>query len=301
MKKLIALIILSMFLDSIETKSQIPNGDFENVLYDGTLSNWGNITLFSVIIDSTGTTIQDSLIFDGPFCGVTTDAHSGNYALEMRNMYNYTANETINGWASVDEDSTYTAWGSLEFIYTAIQPQEFNFYYKFNSVNGDSGIARLAFYDAVGNIIGEANSIFSISSTSYSYVSIPIYYTSMDPVVAYSLNFSTYYSLADYPTGPNFGTSLTIDDISFSGTTGIAGMEEITEPILFPNPCTDFLFVKNIEQAQFKIYDIKGQVVQIGKIDAESKILLKQQFAKGIYSLELNDGGNLKRKNFVIN
>ncbi|MBK7431217.1 MAG: hypothetical protein IPI62_09885 [Bacteroidetes bacterium] len=111
MKKLIFLIILSMFLKNVETKAQIPNGDFEALLYDGTLSNWGNITLFAVIIDSAGNTIQDSLIFDGPFCGVTTDAHSGNYALEMRNMFNYTTNETINGWASVDEDSTYSAWG----------------------------------------------------------------------------------------------------------------------------------------------------------------------------------------------
>ena len=84
MKKLIFLIILSMFLKNVETKAQIPNGDFEALLYDGTLSNWGNITLFAVIIDSAGNTIQDSLIFDGPFCGVTTDAHSGNYALEMR-------------------------------------------------------------------------------------------------------------------------------------------------------------------------------------------------------------------------
>ena len=56
-----------MFLKNVETKAQIPNGDFEALLYDGTLSNWGNITLFAVIIDSAGNTIQDSLIFDGPF------------------------------------------------------------------------------------------------------------------------------------------------------------------------------------------------------------------------------------------
>jgi hypothetical protein len=123
----------------------------------------------------------------------------------------------------------------------------------------------------------------------------------MDPVAYYSLNFSTYYSLADYPTGPNFGTRLTIDDITFSGTTGIAGMEDITEPILFPNPCTDFISVKNIERTLFKIYNLNGEVIQLGEIDAESKIVLKQQFAKGIYSLELNQGGKLQRKNFVIN
>lgn len=301
MKKLIVLIILSLFLKNIETKGQIPNGNFETLLTDGTLSNWGNITLFAVIIDSTGTTIQDSLIFDGPFCGVTTDAHSGNYALEMRNMFNYTANETINGWASVDEDSVYSAWGSLEFIYTTIQPQEFNFYYKFNSVNGDSGIARLAFYDAMGNIIGEANSIFTTTNTSYSYISIPIYYTSLDPVVAYSLNFSTYYSVADYPSGPNFGTRLIIDDVALSGTTGISTTGKDAEAILYPNPCKDFISVKSIGQSHYKIYNLNGEIVQVGEISSDSKIILKQQFAKGIYSLELNDGGKLSRKNFVIN
>ncbi|MBK6988970.1 MAG: hypothetical protein IPH33_12505 [Bacteroidetes bacterium] len=106
-------------MKNVETKAQIPNGDFEALLYDGTLSNWGNITLFAVIIDSAGNTIQDSLIFDGPFCGVTTDAHSGNYALEMRNMFNLQTNN--DQWVrSVDEDSVRQV-GVTEFIYTAIQ------------------------------------------------------------------------------------------------------------------------------------------------------------------------------------
>ncbi len=290
-----------MFLKNVDVKSQIPNGDFETILSDGTLSNWGNVTLFAVMVDSAGNVIQDSLIFDGPFCAATTDAHSGSHALEMRNMLHYNYNESVAGWASVDEDSIYTAWGSLEFIYSTIQPQEFNFYYKYNSVNGDSGIVRLTFYDSMGNTIGEAISIFAGTNTSYSYVSVPIYYTTTDPVASYSLNFSNYYSVADYPPGPNFGTRLIIDDVTLNGTTGIATTDNSSETIVYPNPCTDFISVKSIETSDYKIYNMHGEIVQVGQISVDSKVVLKKQFAKGVYSLELNDYGKLKRKNFVIN
>ena len=33
---------------------QIPNHDFETVLADGNLSNWGNIFLYAIVIDSAG-------------------------------------------------------------------------------------------------------------------------------------------------------------------------------------------------------------------------------------------------------
>lgn len=282
-------------------KSQIPNGDFETILSDGSLSNWGNVTLFVIMIDSAGNYIQDSIVFDGPFCGVTNDAYTGNYALEMRNAYNYTANEVINGWASVDEDTAYSAWGSLEFVSLSYRPDNFNFYYKYESVNGDSGIARLAFYDYMGNVIGEANMIFAGTNSSYTAVNLPVTYSSLDPVVSFSLNFSTYYSLADYPAGANFGTRLIIDDVGFSGSTGVSDLSNSGEAILYPNPCRDFVSVKNTNASEYTIYSYTGQIIQTGNLDPDKKIVFGQNPSKGIYTLELKEGNQIRRKNFTVN
>lgn len=282
-------------------KSQIPNGDFETILSDGSLSNWGNVTLFAVIIDFSGNVLQDSIVWDGPFCGVTTDAHTGNYALEMRNAYNFTANESINGWASVDEDTTYTAWGSLEFIATTIRPQDFNFFYKYESVNGDSGIVRLAFYDSMGNVVGEASMIFSGTNSSFNAATLPVYYSSSNPVVSYSLNFSTYFSMADYPTGCSFGTRLIIDDVDFSGTTGVSNIAMSDDVIIYPNPCKEYFSVKNTNASEYTIYSSGGQVIQTGFLNSEKKIVLRQNPAKGIYTIELKDQKHISRKNFTVN
>ncbi len=301
MKKIILPLLFCLSLISNRSNAQVPNGNFENLLSDGSLSNWGNITLWVVIIDSAGNEVIDSIGIDGPFCSATTDAYSGNYALEMRNAYDYTANHGISGWASVDEDTVYSAWGSLEFIYSPIQPQDFNFYYKYNSVNGDSGIARLTFYDSLMDQIGEGIMIFTGTNTTYTYASVPITYNSPNPVYAYSLHFNTYYSLADYPSGSNFGTRLLIDDITLTGTTGIADFNSSDEVVVYPNPCTEFLSVSGKESvSEYSIYNMNGKLIQTGRLSHDSKVYLGQNLPAGVYSIELKDNDFLERKNFIV-
>ncbi len=292
---------LGLNFGHIQSNAQIPNGDFETVLSDGTLSNWGNITLFAVIIDSSGNVLVDSIVFDGPFCGATTDAYSGNYALEMRNAYDYTAGHGISGWASVDEDTVYTAWGSLEYIYSSIQPQNFNFHYKYHSVNGDSGFAKIVFHDYQMNEIGQAVKYFSGSNAAYSYASIPISYSGSNQVFAYSLHFNTYFSAADNPTACNFGTRLIIDEITLTGSTNINDFSTAADLVVYPNPCTDYVLVKSNGISEYSIYDIEGKLIQKGKASNDSKIILEKNLPAGIYSLQVQSNGLTLRKNFVVN
>lgn len=303
MKKLLPFLFFALLFSNKQVSAQIPNGDFETLNWDGTLSNWGNVYLMAVSIDSLGNTFMDSIVWDGPYYSKTVDANTGNFAMEMRNAYNYTTNHGIAGSVSADTDSVYTAWGALEFVSIQIQPTDFSFYYKYNSVGDDSGIARLTVYDYMMNPIGNAEVVFSGISSVYTYTSVPITFTSLDPVAYYSLNFSTKFSLADIPTEPHLGTSLIIDDVHLSSTTGI-GSNNLMENSysLFPNPSKENLNIssKNSEEINYCIYNMLGKKILEGKILPGTQSISTQQFSNGVYAIEFVSSNHSSRMNFVV-
>ena len=303
MKKLLPLLFFALLFSNKQVSAQIPNGNFETLNWDGTLSNWGNVYLMSVSIDSLGNTLMDSIVWDGPYYSKTADANTGNFAMEMRNAYNYTTNHGIAGSVSADTDSVYTAWGALEFVSIQIQPTDFSFYYKYNSVADDSGIARLTVYDYMMNPAGNAEVIFSGISSVYTYTSVPITFTSPDPVAYYSLNFSTKFSLADMPTEPHLGTSLIIDDVQLSSTTGI-GSNNLLESSysLFPNPSKENLNIssKNAEEINYCIYNMLGKKILEGKILPGTQSISTGQFSNGVYAIEFVSSNHSNQMNFVV-
>ena len=303
MKKLLPLLFFALLFSNKQVSAQIPNGNFETLNWDGTLSNWGNVYIMSVSIDSLGNTIMDSIVWDGPYYSKTADANTGNFAMEMRNAYNYTTNHGIAGSVSADTDSVYTAWGALEFVSIQIQPTDFSFYYKYNSVADDSGIARLTVYDYMMNPAGNAEVIFSGISSVYTYTSVPITFTSPDPVAYYSLNFSTKFSLADIPTEPHLGTSLIIDDVQLSSTTGI-GSNNLMESSysLFPNPSKENLNIssKNAEEINYCIYNMLGKKILEGKILPGTQSISTWQFSNGVYAIEFVSSNHSNQMNFVV-
>lgn len=303
MKKLLPFLFFALLFSNKQVSAQIPNGDFETLNWDGTLSNWGNVYLMAVSIDSLGNTFMDSIVWDGPYYSKTVDANTGNFAMEMRNAYNYTTNHGIAGSVSADTDSVYTAWGALEFVSIQIQPTDFSFYYKYNSVGDDSGIARLTVYDYMMNPVGNAEVVLSGISSVYTYTSVPITFTSPDPVAYYSLNFSTKFSLADIPTEPHLGTSLIIDDVQLSSTTGI-GSNNLMENSysLFPNPSKENLNIssKNSAEIKYCIYNMLGKKILEGKILPGTQSISTQQFSNGVYAIEFVSNNHSSRMNFVV-
>src|SRR4051812_17825390 len=82
MKKIFLLTLIIALVNLKTVHAQIPNGDFETTLSDGSLMNWGSVYLFTTIIDSSGNVIADSIVFDGMFYGPSAESHSGARALE---------------------------------------------------------------------------------------------------------------------------------------------------------------------------------------------------------------------------
>lgn len=275
--------------------TQVHNGDFEKLNADGSLQNWGNVYLFSVVIDSLGNSTSDSIEIDnGYFYKATTDAHSGNYAMLLTNGYNYTTNQSIVGGASADEDSIYSAWGSLEFIPFQTHIQGFRFYYKFLSVNNDSAVAKLTLYDTWGNPYGVAQKVITGTQDTYTLVDIPVQYftPNMLEIVSYSLHFSTFYSEDPWQTHKaDMGTRLWIDDVSFTQTTDIQDFVDNNDLIIAPNPAKDMIHIATKEKInKLKCYDAFGREIAL---DATNLAAIPcSHLAKGLYffSIETEKG-----------
>jgi len=80
---------LTMAMTACSLQAQVLNSSFENLNAGGSPKNWGAIIITEVVIgiDSSSTGPTDSLVTDGAFYAATTDAHTGNYALELHNGY----------------------------------------------------------------------------------------------------------------------------------------------------------------------------------------------------------------------
>lgn len=304
MKKLFLYVLLACLLavisPQVQAQAQVLNGDFEHINADGSLQNWGNVYIFSVVIDSLGQSSLDSIVIDnGYFYKPTTDAHSGAHAMLLSNGYNYTTNQGIAGSASADEDSVYTAWGSLEFIPCQTHVQNLRFYYKFLPVNNDSAVVTLTLYDSWGNPYGVAKKIFSDAQSTYTLVDIPVhYYTpNMFDIVAYSLNFSAFYSEDPWQTHQaSLGTRLWIDDVSFTQTTNV--QELVNDDVLqiYPNPAQNRFGISTSEKIKnLTCHDALGREIALDYRNLEA--IPCGHLAKGIYLLSIEtEKGNISEK-----
>lgn len=291
MKKILLVILILFAFNSMDAQT-IPNAGFEDTLVGGQLSNWGNVYLTSITIDSLGNTITDSIVFDGGgyYYGKSPDAHSGNSALILRNAYNYTANYGIVGAVGLSVDSEFSGWGILTTIPLQYVPDRFSFYYKFEKASAnDSAGARLRFYDSAMNEVGNGDIIISNATSVYQYVQTTISYTDITDVAYYSLSFTNSYSYADYPSVV-LGTRLTIDDITFDGITPVNELRQ-GSLVIFPNPSSENFQLINSSDYQYTatILSLTGMIVGNQIIRQGRQLLETEHLSPGVYIVDLKN------------
>lgn len=302
MKKKIFGFVLACLLASNLVQAQVPNGSFENHNANGWLQNWGNVYLFSVVMDSSGTMQTDSLIFENNshyFYEPSTDAHSGNGALMLNNAKHAYSDEITVGAASVDEDSVFTAWGALELIPTQIRFDHLRFYYKFSPVNNDSAVARLVLYDSLGVVVGEATHIIIGTQNSYALIDAAVTYFSNEKVANYSLHFSNYYSAIEGEKKASFGTKLWIDDIELTKTTDIQGVNSNQMFKIYPNPAQNYFSVATQEKIKaISCIDMNGKKVALPF--TQGKKIDCSNLGQGVYELNIETEKGLVKEKLVI-
>mgnify|MGYP003381740592 CR=1 FL=1 len=78
-------------------------------------------------------------------------------------------------------------------------------------------------------------------------------------------------------------------------------VEEVVElPNVYPNPATGMLMIDHAEGQTVKIFDALGKVVWSGRVYSERQALGVENWARGIYVLQLEGNGVMKKVKFVL-
>lgn len=310
MKKIIIILVLAFAIQAAP-QAQVLNNDFEYLNSDGSLGYWGNVYLFAAIIDSSGSSFSDSIVFDNYFYAPTTDANSGNTALELRNAWNYTQNVGIAGAVGSDEDSIFSAWGLSNLVPTnanssyPFNPINFGFYYKFFPVNGDSAFAEIALWDSSGNQLAEGKIILSGITSDYTFIDAPLTYFSTGVAAYYSYSIYNFYTETPYFRQPSLGTRLLVDDLEFNfAPTPIHKTATATAQFdLFPNPASTHINIHSTEGQvyPYSICNVLGEIVHEGVLEPYIYAVPLESFGLGLHTIIIKTGGSTtEQHSFII-
>ncbi len=249
MKKIILLSITS--LSFIHAKAQVPNPGFE-LLVNGIAANWRTNNFAVIPIDS-------NCIFMG-FDSIQTstrDAHSGNYAYEVR-----VATTCTDAYSGSIQTNRVDSEGFIDQrIPIHGQPSAFTFYYKLSSIQGDVGIAEAFMDNQSGNGTGDGSIQLPAAST-WTLATLPMHYSASDTGGYLRLKF--YLGNAN---GLHYGTRFVIDDIGQAAPTGINNTLEAFEGIdCFPSPAQNSVSIHLSGAAPgtntvLNITDMTGRIV----------------------------------------
>lgn len=281
MKRIITLIACGLL--ALAANAQIPNNGFETLNADNNISQWSKAFLTVIWIDSTGETHGDSIVFDSPNNALylpSTDVHSGQYALEMRNALNVTSGIGITGGAILHSEDTYAVGFELPVPVSPMMPESFSFYYKYFPLATDSAYAIAKMFDADGFQIGEASMRLGGTVSNYTFASAPIVYTDLRPVENISISFAT----STPENLPTFGTRLLVDDVSLDGTLGLHEWEQSV--VIYPNPANSGFQIEGLAGDEvWRIFNLTGEALDLK--DSKNGAIDCSAWENGIYLLQM--------------
>jgi len=285
MKKLIFLFIALISLSQV--RAQILNPGFEDKDQNGSVANWSSNYVVMPVDSSCSWIGLDSIYF------ATTDAHSGNYAFETRVATYCTDAYTQKIQSHRFDVDTFADQGML----FSERPAAFTFYYKLFPVGNDKACFSLSMNDSNG--VPVANGTVTLSTAAHSWTQVtvvPHYSNSNTPAI---INMS--FQLLPGDSVVHYGSRFLIDDISFSGGTGISGTGTARSNELYPNPATDHI---NIQLPAgtgktLTIYNNLGQQVLQKILTAQFNKVDISMLAAGFYHYSLSTAVSCHTAGFI--
>lgn len=292
MKKLVYSVILYVILACNQSMAQLPNPGFEqwdsSVVVNGTKihdpSDWfsSNAGLVDIGMEQT--------------CVRTTDAHSGNYAIQLTSKKD-----------DGDEQATYLTSGSTigqgpsdptaAKFRLAGRINGFEGYYKYMPNGVDSFRVFLAMYRN-GQYLGQSFIYISAPASSYTKFFWPVNYpgTITPPD---SAKFIIEPSVVD----GSEGSVLILDDlgVTYGFSSGVNEEDMAAQFELYPNPTSTSLTVKSstvVNDLSYKIIDAKGALVLKGEYNGVS--IDVADLPQGLYNLLVSTPeGNTSSKTWI--
>jgi hypothetical protein len=285
MKHTIKIILISL-LANFATHAQILNPGFELLNVDSTIQNWGLAGAISI-------TIGDSIISDGAAFRYSTNAHSGNYALEMRNSYNYTQNTPYFwGTATANVIDTTIYQGFSIDVPINIHPNSLDFFYKLTQnpfVDSTQCMVRVlnSNHEIIANgktIVWDIDANYKIKSVAINYLTSSLEYLNDSTPAFIQVHFNNKPNIITNASG-NIGQRVLIDDVSInSNPLSIQSVDVNYSTTIFPNPVQNFLNIHGNDIINIEVINIFGQIVLKSSV---TTILNLQAIPNGIYFLRI--------------
>jgi len=306
MRKIYALLLLTCGF----VQAQVPNADFESGTGYGleNVTAWGKFFVFQITIDmETGESTQDDIIFGdntiGMFCTSTTDAHSGERAMLIRNAFNVTQNQVIPGEANLfntEIADTPTGWNFGVPVEAGADFDFLSFWYKFAPLGNDVAEAKLTlFADGVGEV-GSAKILISGAESEYTYATVPVTFTSIETPTFMTISFTMQ---AEGSTAV-FGSYLTVDDLKVNNSPlGLSQFNTQTFSV-FPTIAEATVHVQGTFTGKYHvgIANAEGRIVKETAIEMQSgatNSIDVSQLASGVYFLKIENGNQSATKKFI--
>ncbi len=281
MKKIFTITMLLLVTGLANAQQQIINAGFE---YWDTLGDYTQPTNWYSI---------NPLVAFGfePSTTVTSDAHGGNFAVQLESLSNPFAN--ISGVLcsgpvlspSLEPDFSHMKVGFTD------KPQKFEFYYKAFPMEGDTSVISMCLTrwnqtTQSADTIAVATKMFYDSMDVYTLASIEFeYFSSLQPDSMFIIASS---SMDGF--NPTVGSKLILDDLSLVyAPTGIENIQHPIEALVYPNPAQDKLNVKMEESmvGSAYVYDLLGNIVYQQVLDGKELSINTADMKGGLYILVL--------------
>jgi hypothetical protein len=177
----------------------------------------------------------------------SNDAHAGNFAVQLNSIADPNNGDTIQGILSLGAIDLNAPNPFIPAPYNAT-PTGFNGYYKYTGSNGDLGALQLVFLKN-GNPVGSLTETFIDQSTYTAFSSPIILLDTPDSLVILGSS------------GNNPGSTLLLDDLTFTG--GNVGLEEFASMnvSMYPNPAKNVVFLKAEGVYSYEIIDLSGKML----------------------------------------
>lgn len=286
---------------SIMATAQIGNGGFEDLTVDANAEYWsGDLHIFAITQDSNGVWHTDSVVFDGGMdYALSTDAHSGQYAMELRNGYNYTQNYPIVGRLHANADTN--AYQSFPVVSVPMtqRPVAMSFWAKYAPLADDSAEVTITVLDEGQNPIGAGRVIIGGTIAAYTQFDVPITYDSQDAAAFMQITFANGTSNGSV----TLGTRMLIDDVSLTlAPEGIAEAGTHTDAIsLFPVPAGDRCTVRTTDGARVlgvQVFSAEGRLM--AQPSAEAGTFDTTALPAGPYTIAVRTQAGVRRARLLV-
>jgi hypothetical protein len=223
----------------------------------------------------------------------STEAQSGQYAMELSNAYNLTQNIVIPGEAVLfsDETQDMPGWNPGVPVTTTNTVSGIGFYYKFLPAGNDIAQAKVQVFDIDGNEIGTATIDISDTNTTYQFIYEPILYTSNAAPAYMYVSFV----MAKEGSTPTFGSRLIIDNVvtNLNSLNGVA-QEDKPKIKVYPTLVETTLTLEDLEHSEetltYKITNTEGKLLSQNSVNTNNYIYTMDlsHLSSGIYFLQID-------------